>query len=230
MAFLITLACAVVLVIALKPAIKKAPIVWYAIAVVLVVLYLAGTQGLLPAAIKGAVFLLLQKGMLAMALFAIVMYIGVLPVDSKPRTYLTPIRSELSIIACILIFGHMAAYAMSYVPRILSGGVIVSFVAVGLGVAAVLTVLWAVLGVTSFGGVKACIAAQTWTRIQRWAYVFYALMYVHVLARLLPSALAGGASATQSVVVYTVVFAVYAVARIARAAVDRKRSVSAAVD
>ena len=227
MAFLITLICTIVVVIVLKPAIKKAPLAWYALALVLVVLYLMGTQGVLPGVLKSAVFLLMQKGMLAMALFAVVMYIGVFPIDSKPRKYLTPIRAELSIIACILIFGHMAAYAMSYAPRVFGASAVNTFVMVGLVFALLLTVLWLVLGVTSFNGVKAHIAAHTWTKVQKWAYLFYALMYAHVLAMLLPGALNGGASALQSVVVYTVVFVVYAVARIARAAADRKASAGA---
>ena len=77
MTFLVVFACATAVVFALKPAIAKAPAVWYALAAVLVALYLAGTQGLLPAVVKGAVFLLLQKGMLPVALFAVVMLIGV---------------------------------------------------------------------------------------------------------------------------------------------------------
>lgn len=51
----------------------------------------------------------------------------------------------------------------------------------------------------------------------------FGLTYVHVLAMLLPSALSGGMTAVQSVVAYTVVFGAYAVLRIVRAMLDRKR-------
>ena len=91
------------------------------------------------------------------------------------------------------------------------------FVAVGLAVAAAITVLLVVLGVTSFNSVKARMSKQIWVKVQKWAYVFFGLTYVHVLAMLLPSALGGGAAAVQSVAAYTVVFGAYAVLRVARA-------------
>lgn len=222
--FLIVLVCAVIAVIALKPAIKKAPVAWYIAAVALVALYVAGTQGMLPAVLKSAVFALMQKGMLSVALFVIVMYTGVFPKDSKIRRYLMPIRSELSIIACLLICGHIAAYGMSYLPRMFGTGTASVYVTAGIGVAIVLAVLLVVLGVTSFNFVKSHMSAQSWTKLQRFAYLFYALVYVHILAMLLPSAVRVGASALQSVAVYSIVFGVYAVARVARAAIDRKKS------
>ena len=225
MTFLIVLICVVVAVLLLKPAIKKAPAIWYAAAIVLALLYIGALQGLLPlsAPVRNVLFLLLQKGTLAVALFTVVMFVGVFPRDSKLRKYLSPIRAELSIIACMLIVGHILAYCLTYVPRVLGAGVISPFVSVGLGVAFAVTVLLIVLGATSFNSVKARMNSQTWFRVQKWSYVFFGLTYVHVLAMLLPSALSGGMTAAQSVVAYTVVFGAYAVLRIVRAILDRKR-------
>ena len=53
------------------------------------------------------------------------------------------------------------------------------------------------------------------------AYPFYALVYVHLLIMLGPAALRGGDSAVASVVVYTAVFGLYAVLRVARAIRER---------
>ena len=105
----------------------------------------------------------------------------------------------------------------------LGAGVITPFVSVGLGVALAVTVLLVVLGATSFNNVKVRMSSQTWSRVQKWSYAFFGLTYVHVLAMLLPSALSGGMTAVQSVVAYTVVFGAYAVLRIVRAMLDRKR-------
>lgn len=118
---------------------------------------------------------------------------------------------------------HILAYCLTYVPRVLGAGVITPFVSVGLGVALAVTVLLIVLGATSFNNVKARMSSQTWFRVQKWSYVFFGLTYAHVLAMLLPSALSGGMTAAQSVVAYTVVFGAYAVLRIVRAILDRKR-------
>lgn len=222
MAFLLAFICVAVLSVALKPAIKRVPAAWYLLALVLVVIYFAGVQGVLPAWVKNVAFALMQKGTLAAALFAVVMFIGVLPRTGWLRLRLAPIRAELSIIACILICGHIAAYALSFAPRLLSGKVAGLPIVVGLTAAFVLVVLGLVLGITSIKRVHSRMDGRTWTRVQRFAYAFYALMYVHVLAMLLPSALAGGAAALQSVIAYTVVFALYAVLRIWRAVADKR--------
>ena len=70
MTFLIVLMCVVVAVLLLKPAIKKAPAIWYAAAIALALLYIGVLQGLLPlpAPVRNVLFLLLQRGTLAVAL------------------------------------------------------------------------------------------------------------------------------------------------------------------
>ena len=91
----------------------------------------------------------------------------------------------------------------------------------------VLLALLAVLGVTSFNLVKKRMRTETWKKVQKGAYVFYGLIYIHVLAMLLPSAMNGGSAAVQSIAVYTAVFVVYAVARVTRAVMDKKRKQAA---
>ena len=228
MTFLIVFACTVVAVFLMKPAIKKAPAAWYVAATVLMALYVSGLQGWLPlpVPVRSTLFLLLQKGFLAVALFAVAMFIGAFPRDGRPRKHLMAIRAELSIIACILVCGHIVVYCLSYVPLVLEAGIINPFVAVGLAVAAAITVLLIVLGVTSFGSVKVRMSKQAWVKVQKWAYVFFSLTYAHVLAMLLPSALGGGTAAVQSVAAYTVVFGVYAVLRAARALRESEGAVS----
>lgn len=106
-----------------------------------------------------------------------------------------PIRAELSIIACILCLGHMAVYLGSYLPRLLGNASINSNVAVAFGVAVALFVLLALLGVTSLGIVKRAMSSRRWTRIQRFAYLFFALIFCHLALMLLPAALHGGVAA-----------------------------------
>ncbi len=95
-------------------------------------------------------------------------------------------------------------------------GHVAPFAFAGICIALVLVVLGAVLGVTSLGSVKARMSARAWTKVQKWAYAFYALTFLHIVAMLAPSASAGGVAAVQGITVYSVVFVGYAVARIAR--------------
>ena len=89
-------------------------------------------------------------------------------------------------------------------------------------VALALLVLLLVLGVTSFGFVERRMRTESWKRLQRWAYVFFGLVYVHLLLMLLPSALHGGLAAQASVAVYSVVFVGYALCRVGRALADKR--------
>lgn len=131
-----------------------------------------------------------------------------------------PVRAELSLAACLLAVGHMAAYLGAYASMLVSGSakgnVVMAFV-----VAMALLVLLLILGVTSINRVKRAMLSERWAALQRWAYVFFGLVYVHLALMLAPAAFRGGQSAQESLAVYTAVFGVYAVARLARAYVDR---------
>lgn len=104
-------------------------------------------------------------------------------------------------------------YLASYAPRL--GGAMGANVLSALVVALALLVLLLVLGVTSFGFVKKHMRTESWKRLQRWAYVFFGLVYMHLMLMLAPAASRGGEAALITVAVYTVVFGAYA--RAARA-------------
>lgn len=220
MDFLLVFVCAVAAAFALRNPIKKAPVAFYILAVAVSVLFIAAEFFPMPRAVWSALFLLVQKCMLALALFAVVMFVGVLSRDSRAGRWLRPIRAELSIIAWILSLGHMAVYLASYLPRL--GGVNKGAVMISFVVALVLFALLLVLGVTSFNVVKKRMKKDTWKRVQMLAYPFFGLAYLHLMLMLLPPALHGGAAAQVSVAVYSVLFAAYALLRVRRAMIDRK--------
>ena len=222
MTLILVLAGAVAFAFACKRPIKSRPLAFYALAATLDVLFVVGSFAGLPLMLYDALFLLLHKCTLATALFAVVMYIGVFARDSRVATYLRPIRAELSIMAWLLSLGHMAIYLSSYAAN-LSTGLPQTNVAVAL------FALLVVLGVTSFNVVKKRLKKETWKRVQLLAYPFWGLVYVHLLLMLVPSALRGGAPAQMAVAVYSVVFVGYAVLRIRRAAVDRRKEESGRV-
>ena len=221
MTLILVLAGAVAFAFACKRPIKSCPLAFYALAATLDVLFVVGSFAGLPPMLYDALFLLLHKCTLATALFAVVMYIGVFARDSRVATYLRPIRAELSIMAWLLSLGHMAIYLSTGLPQ--------TNVAVALALALALFALLVVLGVTSFNVVKKRMKKETWKRVQLLAYPFWGLVYVHLLLMLVPSALRGGAPAQMAVAVYSVVFVGYAVLRIRRAAVDRRKEESGRV-
>ncbi|MEG0303871.1 MAG: hypothetical protein RR842_09985 [Gordonibacter sp.] len=220
MTFAIVLVITAAASLLLRNPLRKWPWLFYVLAVAVDVLFLA--ESFMPRSVWSLLLTLVQKCMLPLALFAVVMFIGVFARDSKVGSWLRPVRAELSIIAWILSLGHMTVYLMSYVPRVLAGGSLGGNVALSFVVALVLFALLLMLGITSFNGVKKRMKADSWKRVQLLAYPFFGLIYVHVLLMLLPSALHGGVAAQVSVAVYTMVFGTYAVLRVARAMKDRK--------
>jgi DMSO/TMAO reductase YedYZ heme-binding membrane subunit len=200
-----------------KTPLKKAPWAFYAGALVLVVLYVGRETFTFPVMVERPIFYLMQKCTFAEALFVVVMYIGVLGETSRIRAYLMPVRAELSIVACIIAFGHIIGYLMSFLPQVigatasLRATILFSFC-----LALLLVLLLVVLGATSFNAVKRAMSLALWKRIQWLAYPFFLLTYVHLLLFLLPAALHGATPAQFSVVVYTVVFGGYLIARSVR--------------
>ncbi|MFR1639160.1 MAG: hypothetical protein ACLSVD_08270 [Eggerthellaceae bacterium] len=73
---------------------------------------------------------------------------------------------------------------------------------------------------------EAAHEASGWKSIQRLAYPFYVLIYVHLALFLAPSALAGKETAVVSLTVYTVVMAAYVLCR-TRKALQRKAKAAA---
>ena len=118
-------------------------------------------------------------------------------------------------------------YLASYLPRNVLGGAVSPNVMASFAVAVVLLVLLLVLGVTSFNAVKRRMRTDTWKKVQKLAYPFFLLVYVHLLLMLAPSALHGGIAATASVAVYSAVFLAYLVLRLFRAAKDRRMRTTA---
>ena len=201
MTFALVLACTVAACFALRNPLKACPMAFYAAALLVDVAFVAGTFWGMPREVWSVFFVLIQKCLLPLALFVVVMYIGVLDRGSRACMWLKPVRAELSIVAWLLSLGNVAA----------------SF-----AVAVVLLALLAVLGVTSFNLVKKRMRTETWKKVQKLAYPFFLLTYVHLLLMLAPSALHGGVAATTSVAVYSIVFAAYVVLRLVRAAKDRR--------
>lgn len=220
MYFLAVLVATVVLVWVLRKPLKSWPVAFYCAAIGLNALYVAGLFATLPPALSHLSFLLLQKCTLALALFMVVMFVGVFDKSSRVALGLRPIRAELSITACLLAIGHMAAYLIAFAPRLAQGADL--GLALFATTAISLLFLLALLGITSAARVKRSMKAALWKRIQKLAYVFFGLIYVHLLSILLPSALAGGQVAQVSIGIYTVLMAFYLFLRLRRARADRE--------
>ena len=101
--------------------IHRHPAVLYVFAVAVDAAYLAAEFFGAPFWLWNPLFLLVQKCLLALALFVVVMGIGCFSRASSVSVWLRPVRAELSIAACLLAVGHMVAYVGTYVSRLAMG-------------------------------------------------------------------------------------------------------------
>lgn len=213
-------------VIALAGFIKRLPWLFYALAVLAVVVLFAGAEGYIDGGWWKPLILLVKRCMLALSLFTVVMFTGALSRESWLGIRLRSIRSELSIVACILCVGHVCQYLVAYVSRAVAGSLDLQTGA-SICIALVLFVLLFVLGVTSGNAMKKRMRGASWKRIQRFAYPFFLLTYVHLMLMIAPAALLGSEQAIVNVTLYSVVFAAYVIMRVYRYAKDRSARLSA---
>lgn len=213
LAFSLIVACLVAL--AFAPAVKRYPWAFYFLALLSNVVYLYAWFVGAPQWLWQNVLEYLQRCLLGISFFVVVMYTGALDRRSPLRMRLQPIRAELSILATILCVGHVVAYASSYVPNI---GPMVrgqsAFVLLALFVAALLSILLAILAATSVKVVKRLMRMESWRRLHKLSYLFYGLAFLHITAFLLPGIMAGNLTLLPDYAIYVTVFVGYGILRI----------------
>ncbi len=215
MRFLAGLLIAVLFTALLREPLRKVPAVFYLISALLCVPFLLGDVLNYPSWVREYVLFLFQSNTLGMGFFTIVMFIGVLDSQSKLRKALVPVRAELSILATILSIGHMFKYGESYLTQLLSVSTYTPAIRYWmLGTAIALVILLVPLAVTSIKRIHARMGQKSWQRLQRLAYLFFGLVFVHIILCLATPALGGSSSAIISMCVYLVLGVLYAALRI----------------
>lgn len=214
MLFLISLAAGVIFVLALKKPLKKYPYIFYIMAVIITALISCVDLRNLSGPFKTAVEMF-SRGTFSTALWCIVMWTGAFKNGSKPIKTLMPIRGELSIFAAILTLGHNIGYGKTYFVRLFTDADRMPQSQITAAVMTIILMFIMIpLTIMSFPGVRKKMKASLWKKIQRTAYAFYALIYIHVLSLFIPMAQAGRDGYLLSIVAYSTVFIGYAVCRI----------------
>ncbi|WP_028517685.1 FMN-binding protein [Ruminococcus flavefaciens] len=225
MLFLISLAFALIVAFILDKPLKKCPAVFYITAAVLTVASVIVTQSDMTISsrfVRDYALGIFSRGALGTAFWAVVMWAGALPNGSAPIKKLMPIRGELSITAAILTFSHIITYGMTYITNLIKGRTGSDFVITSI-VCLAMVLIMTPLTVMSFKKIRKKMNAKIWKKIQRLAYIFYALIYVHILVLFIPKAQKGREGYFLSVLVYSAVFIGYAVMRIRKYYIANKK-------
>ena len=202
--------------------IKKNYKILYIISILLAAFVAVGTamgiHSSLPGLFTKIVWEPVERGSLATAFFVMVMYAGAVKNGSVVQKKIMPIRGELSIIACILTLGHNISAGQVYFvwlftePSKLPPNQIAAAI-----MSLIMIVIMIPLFITSFKTVRKKMNPRSWKKLQRLAYIFYALTYVHIILLSYPRAQQGNPVTIFNIVVFTVVFLVYGALRAMKA-------------
>ena len=223
MLFLLALLLAVLFSFVCRKALKKHAVLFYiAVAAVSVAVAVWDFHGV-PAPMQNYVIGLFSRGAFATGLWCVVMWIGALPNGSAMMKALMPVRGELSIFAAILTLGHNFGFGKTYFVRMFTnpGSMKPTQLTAGI-LSLVMLAIMIPLTILSIPSVRKKMTAKRWKKIQRTAYLFYALIYLHVMILFLPSAQNGKVLYQVSVIVYSLVFLGYAACRIRKAIIRKK--------
>ncbi len=220
MIFLISLALTALFIRFCTKSLRANPVPYYWGAVIIAVAVVLCTVNsvVFPGWFSTWVWPIFARSAFSTALFVAVMYAGAVPNGSKLMKTLMPIRGELSIIASILTLGHNISYGKTYFrllftrPDRLPVNQLLAAVC-----SLVMLCIMIPLFITSFKCVRRKMKGSSWKKLQRLAYGFYALIYIHVLLLTVPGAQKGSGSYLLTVIVYSVVFLTYGAMRIQKA-------------
>jgi DMSO/TMAO reductase YedYZ heme-binding membrane subunit len=240
MLFIVSLVCVLALTLLLHKAIRKHPALFYALTTLVVLVlfaaYFLTDYETWPTWFTYWVVAAFARGTLSTSLFVIVMYLGVAGNSVPGAQNLRAIRGELSILGCILALGHNIYYGLYYFPNLFSGELPLAYL-ISTWMSLALIAIMLPLTVTSVKAVRRRMRPPSWKRLQRWAYGFYALLYVDTMLLFAAGIARSVANAnglapeiiqeqiisdTISLVAYSAVFLPYFALRILKALRDSK--------
>lgn len=220
MLFIVALIIAMIFVAVFKESLKKYPNVFYITAAALsIAAFICSSYVIMPGWIKDYVVGIFAKGSLGTAFFVLVMYAGAMKNTWKITKTLMKIRGELSIMGCVFVLCHNCTYGRIYFARLFTNTQSLSAMQLAAAIISlVLITIMLVLTIVSFPQVRKKMNAVKWKKLQRTAYIFYGLIYVHMLLINIPYARRGMSEYAINVAVYSLVFVNYAMMRIHKAA------------
>ncbi len=192
----------------------------YALTAFVVAYYLLGWSQKAPGFINQWGMNLFQRGAFSTATFIIVMFLGTITKHNSYTVRLLKIRGELSIIGCLLAFAHNIIFGVVYFPALIYNRQALNGTKL---IAAYLTIILLVLMIplflTSFQCIRRKMKPKAWKKLQRLAYPFYYLIYIHVMVLYAPNA----EKHIFDIVVYTAIYALYTVLRLRKYFMMKKK-------
>ena len=215
MIVILTLICSLAFFHFFGKALKKKPAVLYGICILLsLVSIFYPREGGLP-------FLdfffkkIMQRGVLAGALFIWVMLAPVLPKSFSGRKTIYLLRGEMAICASLITLAHNLAFGGKYFGALFLGQGHISLMELHAAIVSCLMILLLIpLTVTSFQAVRRKMQGKTWKKLQNWSYLFYLLLYLHIFFIYQGALIRGKGDYFFTLMLYSFIFGLYGFLRI----------------
>lgn len=172
----------------------------------------------LPDFVGDLFYPMFANGIVSMALLTFVMFVSAVPDTTKFHKMVAPLRSELSIIACILALGHNFSVGITsfgslkvwseFTSRF--SGFIITLSKSGVALMCFLLAI-------SFKTIRDRLPKRDWKKAQRLAYVLYVMIFVQILMVSVPLAFEGETYYLINSIVYGATFLTYATMRCLKA-------------
>ncbi len=129
------------------------------------------------------------------AFLYIVMITGIFKKKSKMSKRFMSIRKEYSILGFLALLPHVYVYIFDLFEDLTN---------IGDWIGVIAFLIMVPLFITSFTSIRKKYSYAVWKKIQRWAYLVYAMIYVHILFT----------AATGDLVIYSVLFIPYFIIKV----------------
>ena len=159
----------------------------------------------------GTLEIVSMKGHISIAFFVLVMFAGALNTRWNITKKLLSIRAELAIMGSILILPHCVMYLIRFIMLKLIVGkplkpLYVTYLIIGI----IAFLIMIPLFITSFKKIRMKMKYSNWKKLQRFAYLFYLLAYMHILVISLNKL----QIKLFELIIYTVVFGAYLILKL----------------
>ncbi|AOR24831.1 ferric reductase-like transmembrane domain-containing protein [Clostridium taeniosporum] len=224
MILIISILFSMVFYLALSKQIKKRPSFFYVLTIVLTIFiiyyYRTSMYELYPKWVTTYLTGPFKRGAFSTATFIIVMYLGAVKKNNAIVKKLFSIRGEISIMACISTLGHNIIYGIYYFPKLfLDQASLSKFQLIAASLTLIMISIMLPLFITSFRCIRKKMKAFTWKKVQRLAYPFFIMIYIHVMV-LYSTKLD---KHMINIIIYTLIFGTYIILRIRKYIIDQKR-------
>ena len=202
----------------LEKQIRRRPFFFYLFFVLLSLLSLFLPHKFLTPPVAYVVNRLLKRGVLAGSMFLWVMYAIVLPQKSRLQRVMMTLRAQIAIGASILTLAHNIAYGQRYfVLLFTNAGTLKSYELIASCFSLAMILLLLPLTVTSFQVVRRKMNAKRWKQLQRFSYLFYGLLYLHICFIYTGGLRKGKSEYLVQFALYTLLYGVYLMLRLTKA-------------